>query len=98
MTKKQKKARDAYLKRKYNMSLEQYGVMLKAQRGRCAICGNKPKTRSLHVDHDHNTGIIRGLLCYRCNYGFGFFRYTRSIYNGLISYVTNVLTKMKGGK
>jgi hypothetical protein len=41
---------------------------LVAQRGEvCAICGAPPKTRKLHLDHDHKTGRVRGLLCYRCN-------------------------------
>jgi hypothetical protein len=35
--------------------------------GVCAICGRPPKTRKLHVDHDHKTGKVRGLLCYTCN-------------------------------
>ena len=46
---------------------EQYAAMLKAQGGGSAICGNPPKTRRLHVDHDHKTGKVRGLLCFRCN-------------------------------
>lgn len=33
----------------------------------CAICGAPPKTRRLHIDHDHKTGTVRGLLCHRCN-------------------------------
>lgn len=44
-----------------------YELLLEAQAGHCALCPNKPKTRRLHVDHDHLTGRIRGLLCYRCN-------------------------------
>lgn len=34
---------------------------------RCGICGAGPKTRRLHRDHDHATGAIRGILCFRCN-------------------------------
>jgi Recombination endonuclease VII len=45
----------------------EYGAMLRVQGGGCAICGAKPKTRRLHVDHDHATGQVRGLLCHRCN-------------------------------
>jgi hypothetical protein len=37
------------------------------QGGVCAICGNPPKKRPLHIDHNHRTGRVRGLLCYRCN-------------------------------
>src|SRR5207249_694982 len=45
----------------------EYDRLLAAQGGGCAICGNPPKTRRLHVDHDHKTGEVRGLLCHRCN-------------------------------
>ena len=46
---------------------DEYARLLEAQGGGCAICGAKPKTRRLHVDHDHKTGKVRGLLCHRCN-------------------------------
>lgn len=46
---------------------EEYARMLTAQGGGCAICGAKPKTRRLHVDHDHATGEVRALTCHRCN-------------------------------
>lgn len=46
-----------------------YAERLAAQGGTCAIegCENRPKTRRLHVDHDHATGEVRGLLCHLCN-------------------------------
>ena len=44
-----------------------YDRLLAAQGGHCALCPNTPKSRRLHVDHDHRTGAVRGLLCYRCN-------------------------------
>ncbi len=46
---------------------EEYAERLELQHGGCAICGAKPKTRRLHVDHDHRTMRVRGLLCHRCN-------------------------------
>lgn len=49
------------------VSDEQYERLLAAQGGGCAICGNTPKTRRLHVDHDHATGEVRGLICHRDN-------------------------------
>lgn len=51
------------------VSDEQYAAMLETQGGGCAICGATPKTRRLHVDHDHaDKGLrVRGLLCHRCN-------------------------------
>lgn len=44
-----------------------YERQLAAQGGHCAVCPGKPKTRRLHIDHDHATGKVRGLLCYSCN-------------------------------
>lgn len=44
-----------------------YDRMLAEQHGVCRICGRPPKVRRLHVDHDHKTGAVRGLLCFRCN-------------------------------
>lgn len=45
----------------------EYQALLTLQGGGCAICHRPPKTRRLHVDHDHATGRVRGLLCHRCN-------------------------------
>ena len=60
--------RARYLLKTYGIAVEQYELMLEQQAGRCAICRNKPQKRRLHVDHDHKTGKIRGLLCLRCNH------------------------------
>lgn len=49
------------------VSDELYRTMLDAQDGHCALCPNEPRTRKLHTDHDHRTGEVRGLLCFRCN-------------------------------
>jgi hypothetical protein len=49
------------------VSDEQYARLLAAQGGHCALCPNGPKTRRLHVDHEHRSGKVRGLLCHRCN-------------------------------
>lgn len=63
--------------KKYGLTSEQYGELLSAQQGTCAICGGteskgRPGER-LHVDHDHATGAVRGLLCSECNRGIGHF-------------------------
>ena len=57
------KIRNTELKRKYNISLEEYNIILKNQNGCCAICN---MNKSLVVDHNHNTGKFRGLLCNNC--------------------------------
>jgi hypothetical protein len=62
------------VKAKYGISIEQYETMLKVQGGGCAICGEQCKTgKALAVDHCHKTGVVRGLLCGRCNKGLGLF-------------------------
>ncbi|MGQ0520299.1 MAG: endonuclease VII domain-containing protein [Actinomycetota bacterium] len=66
--------RKSYLKRKYGITPEDYDQLLAEQDGVCAICGRPPRTDiALHVDHDHTTGRIRGLLCFRCNNALGDF-------------------------
>ena len=50
----------------YGLTIEQYDALLAAQGGRCAICVGERRYR-LNVDHDHATGLVRGLLCRRCN-------------------------------
>ena len=41
--------------------------LLAIQEGRCAVCGVSLEHHQIHVDHDHATGLVRGLLCWRCN-------------------------------
>jgi hypothetical protein len=50
----------------YGLSNEDYQQLLADQAGRCAIC-KQLATKLLHVDHNHTTGRVRGLLCQRCN-------------------------------
>lgn len=71
-----KKAKENNIKR-YGITLIEFDEMFKSQNGVCAICG-KPETgynqhgiRRLCIDHDHNTGRIRGLLCGKCNHMLG---------------------------
>ena len=63
------------LKRKYGLTVDQYEAMLDAQGGLCAICrGEQVNVRRMAVDHCHDTGKIRGLLCNPCNAGLGQFK------------------------
>jgi hypothetical protein len=61
--------RDYTLKKRYGLSVEDYERMCDDQGGLCFICGKEPKT--LHVDHCHETGRVRKLLCPGCNMRLG---------------------------
>ena len=60
-------ALDGHLLRKFGISLLVFEQMLSDQDGRCALCLTNNGNRRLHVDHNHETGKVRGLLCLRCN-------------------------------
>ena len=69
--------KDKERERKFGISKIEYAKMFHSQNGVCAICSN-PETatrkgviKALAVDHDHNTGKVRGLLCSECNIGIG---------------------------
>lgn len=89
-------AGDAYMfgynLRKYGLTPEQYTEMLESQNGVCAICGDPPaggntSMSRLHVDHDHDTGKNRALLCGRCNTGLGQLREDVRILKNMIAYI-----------
>lgn len=56
----------------YNLTEDDYNNLLEAQQFRCKICGKPWTFGTLHVDHDHKTGKVRGLLCGLCNSMLGF--------------------------
>jgi hypothetical protein len=64
------------LRNTYGISPQDYDALLTAQSGCCAICG-APKSNGVgwqfHIDHNHITGTVRGLLCLKCNVGLGHF-------------------------
>ena len=63
-----KKQRRNNLLRKYGLSYNEWSEMWESQEGKCAICGESFKSPSdACVDHDHKTGVVRGLLCTKCN-------------------------------
>jgi ferredoxin-like protein FixX len=65
--------RNTHLKAKFNITVKQFNEMLQLQNFCCAICMSPtPKGRgTFHVDHCHETGKIRGILCHDCNTGIG---------------------------
>lgn len=61
------------LKKNHNLTIDEYEKIFASQEGRCAICRRETE-KPLCVDHDHKTGIIRGLLCNNCNRTLGVWR------------------------
>ncbi len=89
----QQKARERAL-RKYKLSVEEYNSILKNQKFVCKICKN-PETKQrkdgapwpLAVDHCHETGKVRGLLCNNCNRGLGLLGDTRQHLAAALDYL-----------
>jgi hypothetical protein len=84
--KKKELARKRHLKHKYNIDVNLYDKMYKSQNGECAICHIK-SDNIMSVDHCHNTGDIRGLLCSNCNNGLGHFKDNIDILKKAIDYL-----------
>lgn len=63
-------SRHYHLKRRYGIGAADVDALIAEQGGVCAVCG-RPDPE--HVDHDHVTGIVRGILCFNCNGGLGQF-------------------------
>ena len=61
------------LKKRYGITIKNYWDLVAKQNGVCLIC-NKSDGHKLHIDHDHKTGKVRGLLCGSCNRGLGMFK------------------------
>lgn len=68
-----RRQREQSYKKNYNITLEEVEEQGKFQDWLCVICGRDISNR-FHVDHNHETGQFRGLLCFNCNVGLGNFR------------------------
>jgi hypothetical protein len=81
--------RAGHLRRKYGITLGEYDALLARQGGVCAICRRPPNDEiSLHVDHEHGTGRIRGALCVRCNNGLGLFQEDPALFASAVRYLS----------
>jgi hypothetical protein len=77
------------LKKRYNMTVEEYQTLLINQDGRCKICSKRQARRSLSVDHCHTTNVVRGLLCDKCNMALGLIHDNLDILDGMKQYLIN---------
>lgn len=80
--------REGHLRRKFGITQGDYDRMLEAQGFGCGICGDvRPGGRTFHVDHDHVTGEVRGLLCVKCNQGIGLLRENPALLHMAVEYL-----------
>lgn len=77
--------RKGNLKKNYGISLAQYEELYDRQRGRCAICNEAHEV--LHVDHNHTSGEIRGLLCNTCNRFIGLAKESAEVLRAAATYL-----------
>ena len=68
---RERSLRDRY-KYKYGITIEHKQVMLDSQNGMCEICSEEITFSQAKVDHNHDTGKVRGILCNKCNSGLGY--------------------------
>lgn len=80
-------SRTYHLKRRYGLSAQDVAALVAAQGGVCALCREAPAE---HVDHDHRTGRVRGILCFNCNGGLGQFRDREDLLALAIGYLQGV--------
>lgn len=89
---------DYYRLRRYGLTQERYDELWQKQGGKCGVCqkafesivyeGPKRSRTPINVDHCHTTGVVRGLVCSKCNFGLGYldnFDWTENA----IRYLTN---------
>lgn len=72
--------------KKYGINSKQYKALFLEQGGVCCICRSENKKR-LAVDHCHKTGVVRGLLCSKCNTGLGCFEECRILLSQAVKYL-----------
>jgi hypothetical protein len=78
--------------KKFGMTMEQWQDMFSKQGDGCAICsvGDTGNGRDWHLDHDHKTGKVRGILCHGCNTGLGGFKDSEQFLLAAITYLRSV--------
>ncbi|MFD0817978.1 endonuclease VII domain-containing protein [Micromonospora zhanjiangensis] len=72
------------MRRRYGVGEKEFQELLSEQGGVCAICGAADPQ---HLDHDHRTNWVRGILCFNCNGGLGQFRDSETRLAGAITYL-----------
>lgn len=77
----------AWIQHKYDLSVTEYQELYDSQGGRCAICNQLPTGGRLCVDHNHDSGDVRGLLCDNCNKAIGLFQDSPEVIISAVEYI-----------
>ena len=88
------KRRDYVLRAKYSITLAEYNSMLTTQNGACKICKGDNNGEALLVDHDHLTGVVRGLLCGHCNIALGHIKDNETTAHAMHAYLSTNKTEL----
>jgi hypothetical protein len=85
----QQQRKKSYFKNTYNLTLEQFNEKLNNQNNKCVLCDTTfdEKINKAYVDHNHQTGKIRDILCFNCNSGLGKVKEDKNILNNMINYL-----------
>lgn len=88
--KNQSRVMDSRLRSTFGIGLDDYNRILEEQGGRCAICRCEPggTKRGFHVDHCHEKGHVRGILCHHCNVGIGNFKNDPDVMRSAADYIS----------
>lgn len=82
------KTRSYLLKHNYGITIEDFNLMFQNQGSVCKICKNSNTSgKNWHVDHNHSTGKIRGVLCSSCNQALGLTKESINILKSMINYI-----------
>lgn len=92
------KRKENRLKKRYNITKKQYDKILESQESNCAICNislddfkkRKGIQYNFAVDHCHKTEVVRGLLCFKCNMGLGYFNDNDSLLDRAVNYLRKI--------
>ena len=83
-----KKYWEKQIGRNFNITPKEYEDMFEKQNYRCAICKEYKSSKRLTVDHCHETGKVRGLLCDSCNLGIGMFGHNTAVLESAIRFLS----------
>lgn len=84
-------SRDSQIRTRYGFERDEYEAFLESHNFECDVCGSK---KNLGVDHDHESGIVRGLLCSNCNTALGLVKDSNERLEALIDYLEKSKTSL----